>query len=182
MVDTIVLLSFCYAPTFSRQFILVEGGFLLSCPLTMPHHVKPTMVNGKWQTFGGFWLSGFWFRSFQFGGIQFGVFQFCGFLVWLFRLMVSGFVVAGSMVLQQLVVQLLAWWLVGLSAVGFEALGSAASSLIQAALGIPSQSCWTHQCHQDRRMQCCQTQCGKAMGLYGVISSRCDNIPILGTN
>ena len=45
MTDTTVPLSFCYAPYCSRQFIIVEGGFLLSCPLTAHLYAAPSIAN-----------------------------------------------------------------------------------------------------------------------------------------
>ena len=45
MTDTTVLLSFFYAPYCSRQFIVMEGGFLRFRPLTAHLYVAPSMAN-----------------------------------------------------------------------------------------------------------------------------------------
>ena len=45
MIDTTILLSFCYAPCCLCQFIVVERGFLLSHPLTIHLYVGPSMAN-----------------------------------------------------------------------------------------------------------------------------------------
>ena len=45
MTDTTVPLAFCYAPYCSHQFIIVEEGFLLSCPLTAHLYAAPSIVN-----------------------------------------------------------------------------------------------------------------------------------------
>ena len=45
MTDTSLFLSFFYAPYCSRQFIVMEGGFLLFRPLTAHLYVAPSMAN-----------------------------------------------------------------------------------------------------------------------------------------
>ena len=45
MTDTTVLLSFCYASYCLCQFIIVEGGFLPSHPLTAHLFIVLSMVN-----------------------------------------------------------------------------------------------------------------------------------------
>ena len=64
MIDTTVLLSFCYAPCCLHQFDVV-GGFVPS-------------PDSFW--FVGFWFGGFRFGGFRFGGFQLGGFRFGGFL------------------------------------------------------------------------------------------------------
>ena len=175
MIDTTILLSFCYAPCCLCQFIVVEEGFLLSHPLTTHLYVKPTMTN-LWkllvQQLSVWWLPVWCFL--------FGIFQISMFSIWLCWLMV-----------------LVWWWPVpwfchswlygirfccgGFDSSGFQGIGFGCcqfgSCQVQAALGTSYWCCWNHQCHQDCRKQCCQTQCGKSHRFVHAISGRCHNQP-----
>ena len=58
--------------------------------------------------------------------------------------------------------------------------GGFGSWWVQAASGTPSQCCWTHQCHQDCRMQCKPNP--MCAGRYGVFVCRCSYLRILRMN